>query len=260
MLCLQNQCSLQSLLLPSMWSFQFWAENLERYLKTHRERVEHVFPKNLYQLPETVFDKLDSFYVLYTDNQILFNNFAVSDLRPLCAEDEHLKDTKIMTRIGRYIPFSVSIPSHLKKDAIFWWSLKPLDLASTFNDAVENLRLQIKAHVKGILFQKETTKNVIARIVEAPNQHRRHCIWFEAEDHNSEEGSTQFIQIQNKLINRLVETFCEILQNITSLRIQQSEVTYQHYQVLLTTYSCKWKRLWTDCYQRSQVFRFFQNW
>ena len=35
--------------------------NLERYLVRCSERVKHIYPKNVYQLQETLFDKLDSF-------------------------------------------------------------------------------------------------------------------------------------------------------------------------------------------------------
>ena len=35
--------------------------NLERHLVRCSERVKHIYPKNVYQLRETLFDKLDSF-------------------------------------------------------------------------------------------------------------------------------------------------------------------------------------------------------
>ena len=51
--------------------------NLERHLVRCSERVKHIYPKNVYQLRETLFDKLDSFDIQYTDDQKLFNNLAV---------------------------------------------------------------------------------------------------------------------------------------------------------------------------------------
>ena len=51
--------------------------NLERHLVRCSERVKHIHPKNVYQLRETLFDKLDSFDVQYTDDQKLFTNLAV---------------------------------------------------------------------------------------------------------------------------------------------------------------------------------------
>ena len=43
--------------------------NLERHLVRCSERVKHIYPKNVYQLRETLFDKLDSFGIQYTDDQ-----------------------------------------------------------------------------------------------------------------------------------------------------------------------------------------------
>ena len=45
--------------------------NLERHLVNCSERVKHIYPKIVYQLRETLFDKLDSFDIQYTDDQII---------------------------------------------------------------------------------------------------------------------------------------------------------------------------------------------
>ena len=42
--------------------------NLEHHLVRCSERVKHIYPKNVYQLRETLFDKLDSFDIQYTDD------------------------------------------------------------------------------------------------------------------------------------------------------------------------------------------------
>ena len=42
---------------------------LERHLITCSERVKHIYPKNVYQLKETLFEKLDSFNIPYRKNQ-----------------------------------------------------------------------------------------------------------------------------------------------------------------------------------------------
>ena len=54
------------------------AGNLERQLVKFSERVKHIYPKNLYQLRETLFDKLDSFDIQNADDQKLIN-LAVFD-------------------------------------------------------------------------------------------------------------------------------------------------------------------------------------
>ena len=64
---------------------------LERHLVRCIERVKHLYPKNVYQLRETLFDKLDSFNIQYTDDQKLFNNLAVFDLESICIPEKNSK-------------------------------------------------------------------------------------------------------------------------------------------------------------------------
>ena len=45
--------------------------NLERHLTTCSERVKKVYPRNVYEIRETFFDKLDSFGINYTSEQKL---------------------------------------------------------------------------------------------------------------------------------------------------------------------------------------------
>ena len=77
--------------------------NLERHLVRCSERVKHIYPKNVYQLRETLFDKLDSFGIQYTDDQKLFTNLAVFDF-----ESEKFKNTETTTWIGKHVSISVS--------------------------------------------------------------------------------------------------------------------------------------------------------
>ena len=64
---------------PSCDQFIKNAGNVERHLKTCKELVERIFQKNMYQLRELLFDKLDSFGNLNTGNQKLFNSMAIFD-------------------------------------------------------------------------------------------------------------------------------------------------------------------------------------
>ena len=53
--------------------------NLEQYLTTCSERVKNVYPRNVYQIRATLFNKLDSFGIKYTTEQKLFWNLAILD-------------------------------------------------------------------------------------------------------------------------------------------------------------------------------------
>ena len=48
--------------------------NLERHLVTCSERVKHVYPKNVYELRKTLFEKLDAFNIPNRNEQKLFKN------------------------------------------------------------------------------------------------------------------------------------------------------------------------------------------
>ena len=74
MLSEQHYCSLSVFRLSWLWHFLQKNSNLERNLNLTiwSERVKNVFAKNLYQIRETLFDKLDSFGNRYTSEQKLF--------------------------------------------------------------------------------------------------------------------------------------------------------------------------------------------
>ena len=94
--------------------------NLERHLATCQERVKQVYPKSVYQLKETLFDKLDSFNIPYTDEQQLFRNVAIFDFESICVREDGFKDTETTRWIGKHVSISVSISSNLLQENIFF--------------------------------------------------------------------------------------------------------------------------------------------
>ena len=62
--------------------------NLERYLVTCSDRVKHIYPKNVYKLRETLFEKLDAFNIPYKNEQKLFENLAIFDFEYICVKKE----------------------------------------------------------------------------------------------------------------------------------------------------------------------------
>ena len=61
--------------------------NPERHLVTCSYRVKHIYPKNVYELRETLFEKLDAFNIPYRNEQKLFNNLAILDLESICVKE-----------------------------------------------------------------------------------------------------------------------------------------------------------------------------
>ena len=68
--------------------------NLEQHLTTCSERVKNVYSRNVYQILETLFDKLDSFGIKYTSQQKFSKNLAIFDFESICIQEESFKDTK----------------------------------------------------------------------------------------------------------------------------------------------------------------------
>ena len=196
--------------------------NLERHLVRCSELVKHIYPKNVYQLRETLFDKLDSFDIQYTDDQKIFTNLAVFDFESICIPEEKFKNTETTTWIGKHVPISVSISSNIIAKPIFLCNANPRDFVESFIDAVEGLATQSKAQMKLKMLEIETAiKSKLTRTLETLNERRcRNQRVFEFEDHcfeddNEEKGaSTQFLQMQKKQLIELqehLERYCNVL-------------------------------------------------
>ena len=54
---------------PNCVTYFSRAFNLERHSTTCSERVKNIYPRNVYQIRETLLDKLDSFDIKYTSQQ-----------------------------------------------------------------------------------------------------------------------------------------------------------------------------------------------
>ena len=196
--------------------------NLERHLVRCSERVKHIYPKNMYQLRETLFDKLDSFDIQYTDDQQLFNNLAVFNFESICIPEEKFKNTETTTWIGKHVPISFSISSNLIAKPIFLCNSNPRDLVESFIDAVEGLAIQSKAQMKlKFLEIEKAIKSKLTRNLESVNERRyRNQRVFEFEDHcfeddnEDKDASTQFLQMQENQLIELqehLERYCNVL-------------------------------------------------
>ena len=196
--------------------------NLERHLVRCSERVKHIYPKNVYQLRETLFDKLDSFGIQYTDELKLFTNLAVFDIESICIPEEKFKNTKTTTWIGKHVPISVSISSNLIAKPIFLCNFNPRDLVESFIDAVEGLATQSKAQMKlKFLEIKTAIKSKLTRALESLNDcrcHNQRVFEFEdpcfEDDNEEKDAPTQFLQMQKNQLIELqehLERYCNVL-------------------------------------------------
>ena len=90
-----------------------------------KDRIKHVYPRNKYQLSETLFDKLDLLSTPYTKKQQLFLNLAAFDFESNCVREEQFKDTETAQWIGKHVPISVSISSNMIEISIFSLQFQP---------------------------------------------------------------------------------------------------------------------------------------
>ena len=81
--------------------------NLERHWMTCSERIKHIYPKNVYQLGETLFEKSDSFNIPYKADRKFFKNLAAFDFESICVKEETYKETETTKWIGKHVPISV---------------------------------------------------------------------------------------------------------------------------------------------------------
>ena len=172
--------------------------NLEWHLTTFSERLKNVHPKNVYQTPETLFDKLDSFRNEYTNEQTLFKNLAIFDFESICVQEQSFKETDTTKCVGKHIPVSVSISSNLVKEPIFLCNSDPHHLVTSFISALENLALQRKTIMKNLFFDIGTTVNIkLSSILEKLTQRHNRREQADLDDCDNETcTSTQFLQIQ----------------------------------------------------------------
>ena len=180
---------------------------------TCSDRVKQVYPKNVYELRERLFEKLDAFNIPYKSEQKLFNNLAIFDLESICVNEFSYKPTETTMWIGKHVPISVSISSILIPEPIFLCNVNPHHLISSLITGLEGLATQSKAQTKLKFSEEETAiKKTLGSILEQLNQRRIRaervpnfvddCIVEEEKD-----LSTQFLQRQKNQLNDLQEHF-----------------------------------------------------
>ena len=182
--------------------------------------MKNVHLQNLYQIHETLFDKLDSFGIKYTGEQKLFKNLATFDFESICVQEETFRNTNSTAWIGKHVPTSVSISSNLVKEPFFICNSDPRRLVASFIGAHENLDSQSKAKMKNLFLDiKKTIKNKLSSVLEKLTQrhNRRESVRFDMNQDDCDIEfcvSTLFSKIQNYQLIELQETLqrcCNVL-------------------------------------------------
>ena len=99
--------------------------NLEGHLTSCSERVNHIYPKNGYQIRETLLNQLNHFGIEYTKEQAIFKKLTVFHFESICVQEESFKDFDTTEWIGRHIAILVSISLNLVEQPIFLCNIDP---------------------------------------------------------------------------------------------------------------------------------------
>ena len=183
---------------------------------TCSEQVKHIYPKNVYQLRKTFFEKLDSFNIPYREDQKLFKNLAVFHFESFRVKEETHKETETTKWIGKHVHISVSISSNLKPEPIFLCNSDPRHLVSSFVSALEGLATQSKAQMKLRFIEVETAIKVkLSSTLEKLRQRhsqREGVIDFDDDEYfndtlEEKELSSHFLQMQKNQLIDLQEHF-----------------------------------------------------
>ena len=177
---------------------------------------------NVYELRETLFEKLDAINNPYISEQKLFKNLAIIDFEPICVKDANsYKQTESTTWIGKHVPISHSTSSNLILESTFLRNAHPHHLNSSFITALEGLATQSKTQMELNFIEVETAIKIkLCAILEQLNQRRNRAervsnfVDDRIVEEEEKDSTTQFLQLQKNHIfdlKELFERYCNVL-------------------------------------------------
>ena len=111
--------------------------------------MKHIYPKKIYELRETFFEKLKGFNNLpVSEDNKLFNNLAIFAFESICVPTEELKETQTTSWIGTHVPILVSVSSNLIDEPIFLYNKDPQNLFIDFVSKLELLAEKSKLEMR----------------------------------------------------------------------------------------------------------------
>ena len=126
-----------------------------RHLRTCKERVKNIYPRGVYSLKETLFQKLENFSIAYPKDCTLFKNFAVIDFEAICDNSSEISSTATTSWIGTHVPVSASFFSNQLEEPIFLCEDDLTRLIISFVAQLETLAAKNKADMRPKLMAVE---------------------------------------------------------------------------------------------------------
>ena len=201
---------------PSCDVFFNHSGHFNRHLKTCKERVKNIYPRGVYSLRETLFEKLDNFSIAYPEDYTLFKNLAVFDFEAICVHSVDISNTATTSWIGTHVPVSVSIFSNLLKEPIFLCEKDPNRLIISFVAQLETLSAKNKADLRPKFLEVEAEietrlSDISSRLEIISESQLENSI--KAEDSNA---SNKFLRYQQK---QLLDLQCHFNNYVDTLPV-----------------------------------------
>ena len=183
---------------PSCDFFFNHSGNFNRHLKICKEREKNVYPRGVYSLRETLFEKLDKFSIAYPADDTVFKNLAVFDFEAICVHSMDINNTATTSWIGTHVPVSVSISSNLLDEPVFICENDPNRLIICFVAQLEIPAAKNKVDVRSKFLEVEaeikTRLNDVSSRLQTISETQSN-ISSETEDSNA---SINFLRYQQK--------------------------------------------------------------
>ena len=90
---------------PSCDTFFNKSDNFNKHLLRCKDRMKHIYPKKVYELRQTLFEKLEGFSLPVSEDSKLFNNLAIFDFESICVPTEELKKRKLLLVLEKMYQF-----------------------------------------------------------------------------------------------------------------------------------------------------------
>ena len=117
--------------------------------------MKNVYPRGIYSLRKTLFEKLANISIAYPEDDTLLKNLAVFDFEAICVHSVDINNTATTLWIGTHVPVSVSISSNLVDEPVFLCENDPNCLIISFVAQLEILAAKNKVDVRSKFLEVE---------------------------------------------------------------------------------------------------------
>ena len=113
--------------------------NLLRHMQNFSKNMQHKYTTGVYQLSETVFERLGDAKNNVPLDLRLFSRLIIFDFESITVPDNTIRNTELTPWIGKHVPINLSITSNQLTQPIFLCNEDPLQLIRNFVSSLTNI-------------------------------------------------------------------------------------------------------------------------